>query len=462
MTLNRSLRRVCHSAPAIFVPLSLGLGLFSTARPRSDPRVFPSQGFDVVDSKQVVEEEGIPEYDAHHFYPVFLGEIFHGRYQTVSKLGYGSSSTIWLARDLQYVVVSLKMYIHSCLQHRELPFYEHLDTILPSAHVGAGNVRKLLDSFEVVGPHGTHMALVLQASQMSLRDMDTVFMKGHGFEEEFAKGAINELLEAAIIHSPLLSQQHLLNKNPIDIHPGNLLLGIDDDSHFKGMEDAEFSSPAPRKEVAGRTIYFSRLMRPKVGPLLLSDFGEARLGPGPHAGDIMPIMYRAPETLLHMQWSYPVEQHHNFSKAIPGAEQIQAWDLLEGKTMFSARKDDGSFSDGVHFSELIAALGPPPPGLLSRHRERALEYWDQDGCTDLCLGFVGNWGGFVPIPTAKTLEAAETKLTDKTHFLQFIRRALTWDPSKRPTARELLQDPVTVKISQDEPHALKCISLHEI
>lgn len=41
--------------------------------------------------------------------------------------------------------------------------------------------------------------------------------------------------------------------------------------------------------------------------MLLSDFGEARLGPGPHAGDIMSLEYRAPETLLHVDWSYPVD-----------------------------------------------------------------------------------------------------------------------------------------------------------
>ena len=41
--------------------------------------------------------------------------------------------------------------------------------------------------------------------------------------------------------------------------------------------------------------------------MLLSDFGEARIGPGPHAGDIMPLEYRAPETLLYVGWSYPVD-----------------------------------------------------------------------------------------------------------------------------------------------------------
>ena len=39
----------------------------------------------------------------------------------------------------------------------------------------------------------------------------------------------------------------------------------------------------------------------------LTDFGEARIGPGPHGGDIMPVEYRAPEILHCMGWSYPVD-----------------------------------------------------------------------------------------------------------------------------------------------------------
>ncbi|KAG7136332.1 Serine/threonine-protein kinase AFC3 like [Verticillium longisporum] len=251
---------------------------------------------------------------------------------------------------------------------------------------------------------------------MSIRDMDTVFMNGRGFNEGFVKGAAKELLEALDFLHTEAQCAHT------DVHPGNLLLGTNDDSIFQKLEENEFSSPVPRKQLEDRTIYLSRLMKPKAGPLLLSDFGEARLGPGPHAGDIMPIMYRAPETLLYIQWGYPVDIW---------SVGLTAWDLLEGKTLFSARKEDGSFSDGAHFAELIAALGPPPPGLLNRHRNRALEYWDEHG----------NWSEFVPIPKERTLEAAETKLGDNTKFLQFIRRALAWDPDARPTAKELLQDP---------------------
>ncbi|KAJ4213016.1 hypothetical protein NW759_011277 [Fusarium solani] len=360
----------------------------------------------------------MPEYDPDHFYPVRLGEVFNGRFQTVAKLGYVSSSTIWLARDLEdHQYVALKVCIHNPVEHRELPFYEHLNTVLPtSKHVGVDNVRKLLAFFQVSGPHGNHIVLALQVSQMSLRDMDTVFMKGRGFEEDFVKSAIKELLQAVDFLHTEAQAVHT------DIHPGNLLLSLEDNSLFKKLEDNEFSDPVPHKELPDRLIYLSRLMKPKVGPLFLSDFGEVRLGAGPHAGDIMPIMYRAPETLLYIQWSYPVDIW---------SVGLTAWDLLEGRTLFSARNEDSSFPDGVHLSELIAALGHPPTELLNRNRKRALEYWGENY----------KWDEFVPIPKDKTLEAAETKLKDKTRFLAFMRKALGWDPNDRPTAKELLQDP---------------------
>lgn len=47
-----------------------------------------------------VEEEQIPEYDSTQFCPVVPGQIFNGRYEAISKLGWGTTSTVWLARDL--------------------------------------------------------------------------------------------------------------------------------------------------------------------------------------------------------------------------------------------------------------------------------------------------------------------------------------------------------------------------
>jgi hypothetical protein len=47
-----------------------------------------------------IEEEMIPDYNHKVFYPVNPGDISHDRYKTVAKVGWGTSSTVWLARDL--------------------------------------------------------------------------------------------------------------------------------------------------------------------------------------------------------------------------------------------------------------------------------------------------------------------------------------------------------------------------
>lgn len=52
---------------------------------------------------------------------------------------------------------------------------------------GRNNVRKMLDSFVVHGPHGEHIILVLEAAQMSLRDM-RMLLPEDGFNEYFISG----------------------------------------------------------------------------------------------------------------------------------------------------------------------------------------------------------------------------------------------------------------------------------
>lgn len=57
-----------------------------------------------LDLCQPVEEEMTPYYNPSCFYPAHLGDILHQRYQLATKLGFGTSSTVWLARDLNQSV----------------------------------------------------------------------------------------------------------------------------------------------------------------------------------------------------------------------------------------------------------------------------------------------------------------------------------------------------------------------
>ena len=56
---------------------------------------------EMLSSAKPIEEETQPRYNPDAFYPAKLGEILVDRYKIVSKLGYGMTATVWLAKDLK-------------------------------------------------------------------------------------------------------------------------------------------------------------------------------------------------------------------------------------------------------------------------------------------------------------------------------------------------------------------------
>jgi serine/threonine-protein kinase SRPK3 len=95
-----------------------------------------------------------------------------------------------------------------------------------------------------------------------------------------------------------------------DIKEANILLEADD-SVPRAFQQEELDEPCPRKELDGRTIYLSRELRQlKVfGAPVLCDFGSTvRLDDGAeHREDIQPNVYRSPETILKIPWTYSVD-----------------------------------------------------------------------------------------------------------------------------------------------------------
>lgn len=47
-----------------------------------------------------IEEELTSGYKPEYFYPVNPGFVFHDRYKTIAKVGWGTCSTVWLPQDL--------------------------------------------------------------------------------------------------------------------------------------------------------------------------------------------------------------------------------------------------------------------------------------------------------------------------------------------------------------------------
>ena len=95
----------------------------------------------------------------------------------------------------------------------------------------------------------------------------------------------------------------------LDIQSRDIHLRIEDSSILKSFELFELENPAPRKIYNDRVVYESRgLKKPaQFGRPILCDFGEARFGALLHTDMIQPSVYRSPEVILIMAWTYSTD-----------------------------------------------------------------------------------------------------------------------------------------------------------
>lgn len=95
----------------------------------------------------------------------------------------------------------------------------------------------------------------------------------------------------------------------LDIKADNILQDVEDKSIFDDFVTAELENPSPRKFIDGSPVYMSRRLNlPRAfGEPVLGDFGSAVHGDINHTGNAQPLVYRSPEVMLKMPWSYPVD-----------------------------------------------------------------------------------------------------------------------------------------------------------
>lgn len=66
------------------------------------PVSFPTAGWETLPADEKIEEEQMEAVLEENCYlPVDIGDILLSRYQVVGKLGWGTTSTVWLVRDLE-------------------------------------------------------------------------------------------------------------------------------------------------------------------------------------------------------------------------------------------------------------------------------------------------------------------------------------------------------------------------
>ncbi|KAK4233681.1 Serine/threonine-protein kinase [Achaetomium macrosporum] len=402
------------------------------SRDQSPPRVFPSSGFELVESSVKLEEEGYSWYSVKDFYPAAIGEVFRDTYQVVAKLGYGSASTTWLCRDLKnHRYVTLKIYASNQPQiAREVAALEHINSVLnasrPVKHVGAARIRTLLDKFEISRPKSsrTNLCLVFEPLGISLGD----------FRKQVYDGRMRLSLVRATVWYMLQALDFLHREAKLvhgDIQEDNIMFEFEDPSQLREVEEVEMTEPSPRKVYNDHAIYSSKLLELQPVLPVLCDFGEARFGSESYGEEAMPDLYRAPEILLRIEWTEKIDIW---------ALGLVLWTLVEGSNLFPDNKGGRWKSAMPHMARIISLLGQPPEGLLATWRESTPVYKE----------FFDKGGDHLVVETSLEAEATALQGETKADFLRFLRRFLEWDHDKRPSAQELLKDPWLTQTDESE------------
>ncbi|KAJ5561485.1 hypothetical protein N7461_000246 [Penicillium sp. DV-2018c] len=382
---------------------------------------------------ELIEEECTPYYGPARFYPARLGNVLNGRYQLATKLGYGSSSTVWLARDLnqwrwlreKYVALKINTSAHHSRKNAaqaELDILRHISEANP-LHKGREFIRHPLDSFSLEHGLARHLCVIFEP----LREPLWIYCKR--FIGDVIPSDVLKILLQMVLHGLdyLHSECHVIYT---DLKPDNIMIKVEDPSILEKSARDEYEHPLPQKSCSdGRTIYLSRndfgIYEKNTGIIQIIDFDLSVRGDKPNRGRIQAEIYRTPEVILDAGYSYSADIW---------SLGVMLWDVLEGKKLF--REVDTlqvqEYDEFNHLGHISALLGPPPKELLDKGRR-----------TDL---FYKSDGQFKSTPIAPSNFNFENSIhnihnEDKRMFIEFVQRMLKWHPEERSTAKELLQDP---------------------
>lgn len=367
--------------------------------------------------------ESPDRYRPGGYHPVHLGDVYHQRYRVIHKLGFGTYSTVWLARDLQSVsrtrYVALKFAVAELTgTNNEIKIYRHLAS-KAGMHPGSERVLALLDHFRVEGPNGEHDVLV---SQVVGPELEAVFND----EPTVIQQSIKSLMHQVALGTSFLHHCGVVHA---DLHKCNIAVEIPD-LDGKAEESAMMALEVPRcVAVLTRDPQHHTDLLPKYlvipGNLMdyvrqedmkvkIIDFGEAFFSAEvPH--DLhSPIQIRPPEAILNCLLEVPRIRYDS---------RIDVWSIgcLIYELATSTSLIGYAYDDARALRELSILLGPLP------------QEW---------LGFLGE--SYSPSGRDNSFEQrteSHSEVDDKPGTIALLQKILILDPLQRPDVSSVLDDP---------------------
>ncbi|KAM3469313.1 hypothetical protein MY5147_007156 [Beauveria neobassiana] len=350
--------------------------------------------------------EWIEDYRPGGYHPVLLGDLFDdGQYKVIRKLGEGSFSTVWLARDERYVALKI-LVAEASGQASEVRILQHLAAVAPAEE--QRYITQLLDEFEHRGPNGTHKCLVFEPMGPTVNSMVEELPQFKPrrrqlrvrYPPNMAKSILKQSLQAlAFLHSNGVAHG--------DFQPGNTLFSLQD------LESATEDHLWQEQDVQGRSI------SPPVQRL----DGKQDLW--------------APRYLCISQ---PLSEFTCYE----GEFKIKLADMGGGS----------DFEDDDHLLSLTARLGALPSRLFKLWKTSSLYFGSDGKLFNNQIGGVSEDREPLVVPQQsmeELFDKAEPDIDEKEGYQvkKLIRRILDYDAAKRPSAAELLLDPWFCAIESD-------------
>ncbi|XP_020212428.1 serine/threonine-protein kinase AFC3 isoform X2 [Cajanus cajan] len=207
---------------------------------------------------------------------------------------------------------------------------------------------------------------------------------------------------------------HELRLIHTDLKPENILL-----------VSSEYVKLPSYKRVSSDETQFRCL--PKSSAIKLIDFGSTAYDNQNHSSIVSTRHYRAPEIILGLGWSYPCDLWS------VGCILIE---LCSGEALFQTHENL------EHLAMMERVLGPIPEHMIRRANKGAEKYfkrgsrlkWPEGAVSRESINAVKKLGHLKDIVTCN-VDSSRSSLTD------LLSGLLSYDPTKRLTAREALDHP---------------------